>query len=145
MLGKHTYIGAALLLALAAGCGRPAPKNDTEKTTDMPVENKDKTIHADALLDTVEKVYDLGGMDSVVNWVNQNLAEGTVLSLNQGGAGDKQVKLCDRAVYGLDATGNVTARTYLPKKQAGADCSLVRVLALTYVKEPFQVELYAKP
>ena len=101
-----------------------------------------KEIDSEVVLETIESVFNKGGIEAVKNWVATEFAIGTLVSLKQGVPDEKLYNICDYAIVQMNSAGTVLPRTYLSRKNDVEDCSLIRVLALSYVSQPFQIELY---
>jgi hypothetical protein len=103
---------------------------------------KIKSIDSVKELESIENAYNLGGINAVIEWIENNFPIGTIVNLNQGIPDEKIYRICNRAIHKLDDHGKVSDFAYLNSIDGVENCNTIRILALTYVAEPFQIELY---
>jgi len=101
-----------------------------------------KSIDSEKTLELIENEYKSGGINAVIQWLETIFPNETFVDLNQGVPNEKIYKVCNRAIYRLDKQGNVTNFVYLPKIEGIQNCNLIRIFSISYVAEPFQIELY---
>lgn len=96
-------------------------------------------------LETIEAVYRREGLTGVAEHVGREFAIGVLVGASAGGSATVTYRICDRAVWRMDEQGTVSADPVLaPSRAPAASCVLIRVFALSYVADPFQVELYGE-
>jgi|SRR5574338_641622 hypothetical protein len=104
--------------------------------------NTVKEITSETLLNTIEQVFTNAGIPAVIKFIETEFGVGTLVHLNQDVANEKIYTICNYAIWQLDTQGRVLNNAYLPLKDNVQNCNLIRVLALSYISQPFQVELY---
>jgi len=101
-----------------------------------------KEIESDKLLQSIENIFNSGGIDAVKKYIETEFTIGTLVNLNQGVSNEKKYKICNYAIWQMNAQGIVSNAAYLAPKNNIQNCPLIRVVALSYISEPFQVEIY---
>lgn len=104
-----------------------------------------KEINGEQFLERIEELYDEEGMEAIVDLVKEEFAVGTLVDLKRDPADITLHRICNRAIWELDSQGTLTESAILPPYDVDDEsCGVIRVFALTYVSEPFQIELYGK-
>lgn len=104
-----------------------------------------KVIEGIQFLELIENLYNEEGMSSIISLVEREFSIGTLVDLKQGISDNKIFRICNRAVWKMDSLGNLTNSALLPPLEVDSDsCGIIRVFALSYVSDPFQIELYGE-
>ena len=104
-----------------------------------------KIIEGVQFLDLIEDLYNEEGISGIISLVERDFSIGTLVDLNQGVSNNKVFRICNRAVWRMDSQGNLTNSALLPPLEVDSDsCGIIRVFALSYVSDPFQIELYGE-
>ena len=104
-----------------------------------------KVIDGVQFLETIEELYQREGLHAISRFVDQEFPVGTVVDLRQGGPHCTLHRICDRAVWRMDGQGSLTDSTLLPRLNPNQElCGIIRVFALSYISDPFQIELYGE-
>ena len=93
------------------------------------------------LLEQLEDIQKQSGVSAVADFIAEQFSIGTLVDLQQGDG--KIYQICNHGVWQTDSSGNIMDFAYLePLGNDNDECRLIRVLALSYLSEPFHAELY---
>ena len=96
-------------------------------------------------MELIENLYNKEGMSAIIRLIERDFSIGTLVDPNQGLINNKIYRICNRAVWRMDSQGNLTNSALLPPLEVNKEsCGIIRVFALSYVSDPFQIELYGE-